>query len=208
MTETSPGITAVHTEVRKQGNHHGSIGKPLPNTYVKVVPIDNPYGPALGPNSPGELLVKGPQVMKGYHNRPDQNNEVFIDGWLRTGDVAYYNENNLLYLTDRLKELIKVKGFQVPPAELEEIIRTFPDVSDVGVIGIPHMISGEVPRAYVVPKKGKQIDTEKLNAFVSSKVAKYKQLKGGIAVVDSIPKNPSGKILRRQLKLQYEAENN
>lgn len=207
MTETSPGISIVHAEVRKQGNYHGSIGRPLPNTLVKIVPSDNPHGPALGPNSPGELLVKGPQVMKGYHKRPDQNNEVFIDGWLRTGDVAYYNDNRLLYVTDRLKELIKVKGFQVPPAELEEIIRTFPEVSDVGVIGIPHLISGEVPRAYVVPKEGKQIDIDKLDEFVSSKVAKYKQLKGGIAVVDSIPKNASGKILRRQLKLQYEAEN-
>lgn len=122
--------------------------------------------------------------------------------------MVYYNEDNLLYVTDRVKELIKVKGYQVPPAELEEIVRSYDEVSDVAVIGIPHELHGEVPRAYVVPKKGKSVNTKKLDEFVSSKVAQYKRLRGGIAIVDSIPKNNTGKILRRQLKLEYAAQSN
>lgn len=204
MTEAAPVVSMVPLVSHKKYDFRGSIGKPPPNTLIKIVPADNPEGEALGPNSPGELLVKGPQVMRGYRNKPEQTKEVFVNGWLRSGDIGYYNENRVLYITDRLKELIKVKGFQVPPAELEEVIRSFPDVSDAGVIGVPHPTYGEVPRAYVVPKDGKRIDTKKLNEFVSSKVAKYKNLTGGIAIVDSIPKNASGKILRRLLKLQYE----
>lgn len=122
--------------------------------------------------------------------------------------MVYYNENNLLFVTDRVKELIKVKGYQVPPAELEEIVRSYDEVSDVAVIGVPHHLHGEVPRAYVVPKKGKNVNIEKLDEYVSSKVAHYKRLKGGIEIVDSIPKNNTGKILRRQLKLEYAAQSN
>lgn len=96
-------------------------------------------------------------------------------------------------------------SFQVAPAELEEIIRDFPNVSEAAVIGIPHDQHGEVPRAYIVPQKGQKVDSEKLVSFVKDKVAPYKQISGGICIVDSIPKNPSGKILRRELKLQYQA---
>lgn len=145
--------------------------------------------------------------MKGYHNRPEETEKMFVDGWLRTGDLGYYDENKMFYLTDRLKELIKVKGFQVAPAELEEIIRTYPDVADAAVIGVPHEASGEVPRAYIVPKPNAKLDTKQLDDYVSDKVASFKKLKGGIAVVDSIPKNPSGKILRMALKQAYDKEN-
>lgn len=118
--------------------------------------------------------------------------------------MVYYNDDRLLFITDRLKELIKVKGFQVAPAELEEIIRSFPSVSDAAVIGISDSKQGEAPRAYVVPKKEAKINVKDLESYVNSKVAEYKQLKGGIAIVDSIPKNASGKILRRTLKLEFE----
>lgn len=203
MTETSPAVLLLRKALAKKYPCSGSVGRPLPNTLAKVVPIDNPRAAPLGPNEKGEILVKGTQVMKGYLNRPEETKDAFADGWFRTGDVGYYNEDRLFYITDRAKELIKVKGFQVPPAELEGIIRSFPDVSDAAVIGIPHELYGEVPRAYVVSQSGKTIDTNKLDEFVASKVAQYKQLKGGIAVVSEIPKNASGKILRNHLKQQY-----
>lgn len=207
LTETSPGVTSGRKDIIKKYPCSGSIGKALPNTLLKIVPVDDPRAPALGANQQGELLVKGPQVMKGYHNRPKETEEAFSDGWLRTGDVAYYNDNGLLYITDRAKELIKVKGFQVPPAELEGIIRAYPNVADVAVIGVPHPLYGEVPRAYVVPKAGKTVNPEEVSSYVEGKVAKYKKLEGGVSIVDSIPKNPSGKILRRQLKAEYQAQN-
>ncbi|CAH1108543.1 unnamed protein product, partial [Psylliodes chrysocephalus] len=206
LTETSPTVTSTRLSDYYKEECKGSIGLPLPNTTVKVINPEDASGTPLGPNQLGELLVKGPQVTKGYLNRPEETEKMFLDGWMRTGDMMYYNEKGFLFVKDRLKELIKVKGYQVAPAELEEIIRDFPDVVDAAVIGIPHQIYGESPRAYIVPRVDSKIDVKKLNDYVNSKVAPYKQLKGGISVVDSIPKNASGKILRRQLKVMFEKE--
>lgn len=111
MTETSPALIYHRFSFLDIENAKGSLGKPIPNTEVKVVAVDDPTGTPLGPNEQGELFVKGPQVMKGYYKRPEEN--AFLDGWLRTGDMMYYNEDGYLFITDRLKELIKVKGFQV-----------------------------------------------------------------------------------------------
>ncbi|XP_017768035.1 PREDICTED: probable 4-coumarate--CoA ligase 3 [Nicrophorus vespilloides] len=201
LSEASP---TVMMGARKHDPKPGSLGNIMPNTEVKIMPVGNPDGEALGPNQTGELYVKGPQVMLGYHNRPKETAETLVDGWLRTGDMFYYDENQTFFITDRIKELIKVKGFQVPPAELEEIIRDFPSVNDAAVIGIPHDIYGEVPRAYVVAKPDSKLDVAELNGFIDSKVAEYKRVRGGIVVTDCIPKNASGKILRRELKLQYQ----
>lgn len=187
-----------------QGKHMGSIGHPLPNTSIKIVNPDDPLGTHLGSNKTGELLVKGPQVMKGYLNKDEETNKTFLDGWLRTGDLAYYNDDGMFFIADRIKELIKVNAFQVPPAELEDIIRDYPGVADAAVIGIPHPAYGEVPRAYVVAKQGNQLDSDGLMRFVEKKVAKHKKLRGGVSVVDNIPKNASGKIMRRQIKQLYE----
>lgn len=207
LTETAPVVTFLGAEMKDKYKARGSVGGALENTSIKVVPLDNPSGPGLGPNTSGELLIKGPQVMKGYHNRPQETKDTFCNGWLRTGDIGYYDANKLFYITDRIKELIKVKGFQVPPAELEAVVRSHPNVSDAAVIGIPHPIYGEVPRAYVVPKKEKNINSEELQEFVAGKVASYKQLKGGVEFVSEIPKNAAGKILRRQIKLAYASQN-
>jgi 4-coumarate--CoA ligase len=204
LTETSPTVTAISIKLKAELNPSGSVGRPVPNTCLKVVNIDDPTGTPLGPNCTGELLVKGPQVMKGYLNRPEETKNAFLDGWLRTGDMVYYSDDRVFFVTDRLKELIKVKGFQVAPAELEEIIRDFPNVADAAVIGVPHPVNGEAPRAYIVPKKDTKVNIKALEEYIKSKVAHYKQLKGGVAVVDTIPKNASGKIMRRTLKLQYE----
>nr|CAH7765010.1 unnamed protein product [Callosobruchus chinensis] len=204
LTETSPIVCFYPNEIETKTNIGGSVGKPIPATLLKVINPDDPSGTPLGVHQKGELLVKGPQVMEGYHNRPEETKNAFLDGWLRTGDIVHYNEDGFIFVSDRLKELIKVKGYQVPPAELEEIIRDIPEVEDAAVIGIPHPINGEAPRAYVVPKKGKTVVPEAIQSYVADKVAKYKQLSGGVAVVQEIPKNPTGKILRRKLKLAFE----
>lgn len=111
MTETAPTVTFNRLSFIGVEGSDDSLGKPVPNTEVKVIAVDDPKGIPLGPNQQGELLVRGPQVMKGYFNRTEEN--VFLDGWLRTGDMMYYNKQGFLFITDRLKELIKVKGFQV-----------------------------------------------------------------------------------------------
>lgn len=190
--------------LKEQGKFPGSMGTPLPNTLLKIVDPDDKEGKHLGYNTTGELWVKGPQVMKGYLNRPEETAKTFHDGWLKTGDLVRCDEHAMVYIADRIKELIKVKGFQVPPAELEEIIRDYPGVSEAAVIGIPHEQHGESPRAYVIPKANSTVDPKKLDEYVSSKVATHKRLTGGIAVVDSFPKTASGKILRKELKAQYE----
>lgn len=111
MTETSPGILTTRSSSCFEKSSIGSVGKPLPNTEVKIIAVDDVNGTPLGPNEMGELLVKGSQVMKGYFNRPED--KPFLDGWLKTGDMMYYNEDGYLFITDRLKDLIKVKGYQV-----------------------------------------------------------------------------------------------
>lgn len=111
MTEASPAITSLSLPHLSYDSSFGSIGRPLPNTEVKVIAVDDSKGTPLGPNQQGELLVRGPQVMKGYFNRPEET--PFLDGWLKTGDMISYNEDGFLFISDRLKELIKVKGFQV-----------------------------------------------------------------------------------------------
>lgn len=202
MTEASPVITM--TAIRGTSTP-GSTGPPIPSTDIKISKLDDPLGLALGRNQTGEILVRGPQVMKGYHQREDATAETLLEGgWLRTGDIGFVDDNDCITITDRLKELIKVKGYQVPPAELEEIIRQHPDVVEVGVIGIPDERAGQLPRAYVVLKPGTQLDEKNIQEFVKSKVSTYKELKGGVAAVESLPMNASGKILRRQLREMYE----
>lgn len=198
MTETSPA-----THMSQIGNEKiDSIGRPLSRTKAKIVDVDT--GEPLGPNQPGEMCILGPQIMKGYYNNPTATAEI-IDpsGWLHTGDIAYYDDEKYFFIVDRLKELIKVKGLQVSPSELEDLMRRHPAVADVAIIGIPDEYAGELPRAYVVRKPGFQLSEEQVREFVHPKVAPHKHLKGGIVFVDSIPKSNTGKILRREIKATY-----
>ncbi|XP_055692103.1 uncharacterized protein LOC129795089 [Lutzomyia longipalpis] len=200
LTETSPVVLMSCVGSKK----YAAVGHPVPNTQAKVVDLSDPTRTGLGPNTVGELLIRGPQVMRGYHNRKEATDEMLLeDGWLRTGDLAYYDETDHFYITDRLKELIKVKGFQVPPAELEELLRDHPKVADAAVIGIPHALSGEVPRAFIVAKKGNEVTEKELQEYVAGKVASYKRLDGGVEFLEAIPKSATGKILRRELKQKY-----
>lgn len=195
MTESSP-VTHMSPIVN---NKIGSFGEPVSRTRVKVVDLNT--GESLGPGQEGEMCVFGPQVMKGYYKNVKATEETIDStGWLHTGDIAYYDEQNQFFIVDRLKELIKVKGLQVSPSELEDVLRRHPAVLDVAVIGVPDDISGELPRAYVVKKSGAIASKEDIAEFVDEKVAPHKRLKGGVVFIDSIPKTSTGKLLRRELK--------
>ena len=139
--------------------------------------------------------------MKGYIDNPKATEETITsDGWLHSGDIAYYDELGRFYIVDRVKELIKVKGFQVPPAELEDLLRSHPDVLDVCVIGIPDERSGELPLAFIEKKPDTSLSEQTIHSFVDEQVVEYKRLAGGVRFVESIPKTASGKILRKNLK--------
>ncbi|EUC39046.1 hypothetical protein COCCADRAFT_81604 [Bipolaris zeicola 26-R-13] len=181
----------------------GSVGPLLPNVVARLVDDD---GRDVEPGKPGEILIKGPVVCKGYHQNDAANKESFADDWFHTGDIAEFR-NGLFYIVDRKKELIKYKGIQVAPAELEAILVTHPDTLDAAVIGVEADDGvNEVPRAYVVAAKGKKMSARDIAEFVKSKVAGYKQLKGGVVFLDVIPKSPSGKILRKDLRLLAKRE--
>ena len=191
MTELSP-ISHFSNEEHAVP---GGVGVTVPNTLCKIV---DENGVALDVNAEGELLIKGPQVMKGYLNNPDATaRTIDAEGWLHTGDIACFDENGQLFIRDRLKELIKVKGFQVAPAELEAVLQTYPGVLDAAVIGVPDDEAGEVPMAFVVLAPG--VEVAGIAAFMAQELSHYKQPKT-IQVIDAIPKSASGKILRRLLK--------
>lgn len=200
LTETSPAVLMGF----KKCKNYASAGIPVSGTEAKIVDINDATFKGLGPNENGEVLVRGPQIMKGYLNNQQATDEtITADNWLRTGDLGHYDEEGYFYVTDRLKELIKVKGFQVPPAELEEILRDHPKVVDAAVIGIPHATHGELPHGYVVAKEGVQVTEKELQDYVAQKVSAFKHLDGGITFTKQIPKNATGKIMRRQLKDEY-----
>lgn len=193
LTETSPAISIDHTDPKKV--KADSVGVLVRNTECKV--IDTGTGEELGFNQQGEVLVRGPQVMKGYLNNPVATTEMLDDdGWLSTGDIGYMASDGHLYIVDRVKELIKYKGYQVAPAELEAIILSHPSVIDAAVIPSPDEEAGEVPKAYVVLKS--EGSTDEILDFVAKQVAPYKKIRR-IETIDRIPKSLSGKILRKDL---------
>uniref|UniRef100_T1H7X8 Luciferin 4-monooxygenase n=1 Tax=Rhodnius prolixus TaxID=13249 RepID=T1H7X8_RHOPR len=193
MTEAGPVITAC----RNTCVDLDTVGIPLSNSQLKIVDIET--GETLDPSQPGEICCKGPQVMSGYYKNEEATAATLKDGWLHTGDVGYLNEERHLFIVDRMKELIKVKGFQVAPLELEETLRQHPGVSDVAVVGKPDSRYGEVPVAFIVPTPGKEPTEKELLSFIATKVAEYKQI-NSVIFMTSIPKNTTGKILRKTLK--------
>mmetsp|Transcript_46541 Transcript_46541/g.113354 ORF Transcript_46541/g.113354 Transcript_46541/m.113354 type:complete len:706 (+) Transcript_46541:147-2264(+) len=211
MSELSP-IATINSDDRTKPS---SVGPLVSNTYGKIV--DPETGKSLPAHTQGELCIKGPQVMLGYLDDPEKTAECLSsNGWLRTGDVAYYDDGGYIYITDRIKELIKVRGYQVAPAELEALLLTHPDVNDVAVIPIDDESSGQLPRAYIVLKdlgdeedtsgdgKKKEDTADDIYQWVKERVAPYKRLDGGIVFTDTIPKSASGKILRRVLRDELE----
>jgi acyl-CoA synthetase (AMP-forming)/AMP-acid ligase II len=194
MTELSPV-----SHVTPPGQFKpGSVGVTVPLAEIQVV--DPATGETGGVDAVGELWVRGPMVMLGYLNNPQATAATIdSDGWLHTGDVAKVDSDGHVYIVDRLKELIKYKGFQVPPAELEALLLTHPDVADAAVIGIPDDEAGEIPAAFVVLREGRETPADAVQAFIAERVASYKQIRS-LTFVDAIPKSPSGKILRRVLR--------
>ncbi|HKG23258.1 MAG TPA: AMP-binding protein, partial [Blastocatellia bacterium] len=193
LTETSPVTHMSPSEPEKI--KLGSSGHLISNTECLVV--DPASGEDVGPNRQGEIWIRGPQVMKGYLNNPEAT-AITIDagGWLHTGDIGYADEEGYFYIVDRVKELIKYKGMQVAPAELEAVLLTNPLIADAAVIPSPDEEAGEVPKAFVVLKG--EITPEEIMSYVADRVAPHKKIRR-LEVIDQIPKTASGKILRRIL---------
>jgi len=176
----------------------GSVGLTAPNTELRIV---DPLSEAdLGVDEDGEMWIRGPQVMRGYLNNPTATALTLDDdGWLHTGDIGHVDDEGHVYVVDRLKELIKYKGFQVPPAELEALLLTHPAVADAAVVGLPDDEAGEIPAAYIVLRPGAVATAEEIQAYVAERVASYKQIRL-LTFIDAVPKSASGKILRRVLR--------
>jgi len=192
LTETSP---VTHVRPNRPGVSRASIGPPIANTEVMVASIKT--GEPLGPNENGEIWIRGPQVMKGYLNNPDATAAtVDEDGWLHTGDIGYVDEGGNFFIVDRLKELIKYKGFQVAPAELEALLLSHPAIADAAVIPSADEEAGEVPKAFIVRQS--ELTAGEVMAWVAERVSPQKKIRR-VEFVDQIPKSLSGKILRRVL---------
>ncbi|XP_071053750.1 luciferin 4-monooxygenase-like [Onthophagus taurus] len=194
LTEATLAITMMPSNERRSG----SSGKVVPEMTVKI--CDPETRKSLGPNQIGEICVKGRMVTKGYYGDEKATKTCFTeDGWLLTGDLAYYDKDGYFYVVDRLKELIKYKAFQVAPAELEAILIANPRIKDAGVVGKPDDEAGEVATAFIV-KSDQSLTEDEVKKVISDQLSKPKHLHGGVYFVNEIPKNPSGKILRRQLR--------
>ena len=214
LSETSPG--ACHLRWQDWQRGAGSVGWLLPNMELKFCSpglVDGDAMKPLPPGATGELCIRGPNVFLGYHNNDKATKECLTkDGWFRTGDVGHIDSSLFVHITDRVKELIKYKGFQVAPAELEASLLKHSDVADCAVIGIQDPVRRtEVPRAYIVhaSKRHEEATAEDGNAiaaWLGTRLTDYKRLRGGVIFVARIPKSPSGKILRRILKDQVKRE--
>lgn len=206
LSETSP---TTHTQPWQSWHTSvGSVGSMLPNQTAKYM---SPEEKEVAVGETGELWIKGPNIFKGYHNNPEgTRNALTPDGFFKTGDVGYQDKDGNFFITDRVKELIKYKGFQVPPAELEGLLLSHEAINDVAVIGIYDKDQAtELPRAYIAVKAGVERNektAQEIQAWLQSKVANHKRLRGGVRFVDEIPKSASGKILRRVLKVKAAEE--
>ena len=192
MTEASPVVT---TNPLDNTGRLGTIGLPIPSTDVRIV---DDHGNILGPNQAGELQVKGPQVMKGYYNRPEDTANTIVDGWLRTGDVAMATDDGFFQIVDRQKDMILVSGFNVYPNEIEEYVASHPKVLECAAIGIPDEKSGEVVKLFVV-KKEKSLTDKEIIGYCREGLTNYKIPKQ-VEFRDELPKTNVGKILRRKLR--------
>ena len=194
LSETTGSATILPMDM---SDDTGSVSPLIPNMLARIVDDD---GRDVEPGKPGEVLVKGPVVCKGYYHNDAANAEAFTGAWFHTGDIAEFR-NGLFYIVDRKKELIKYKGLQVAPAELEALLLSHEDILDAAVVGVEaDGGTSEVPRAYVVADKTK-ISKQQIVAYVKMHVASRKQLRGGVVFLDAVPKSPSGKILRKDLRL-------
>jgi acyl-CoA synthetase (AMP-forming)/AMP-acid ligase II len=172
MTELSP---ASHVCPYPPRNKRGSVGPPLPSTHVAVVDPESMQ--FLDRKELGEIWVRGPQVMQGYLNRPEETAKIMVGEWLRTGDFGFCDEDGYLFVKDRLKEVFKCNGNQIAPAELEAILLKHPHIADAAIIPIPHDTAGEVPKAFVVLKAGETLSQASISSWLANQVADFKKIK-------------------------------
>ncbi|MFF3840034.1 AMP-binding protein [Streptomyces sp. NPDC001930] len=198
MTELSPGTHVV--PLAAQDPPPGTVGKLLPSTEMRILSLDDPSKDAA-PGEEGEVAIRGPQVMKGYLGRPDATAAMIdADGWVHTGDIGRVDDDGWLYVVDRVKELIKYKGFQVAPAELEALLLTHEGVADAAVIGVTDADGTEIPKAYVVRQAAAPgLTAEDVMAHVAARVSPYKKVRD-VEFIEAVPRAASGKILRRELR--------
>ncbi|MFI7010336.1 4-coumarate--CoA ligase family protein [Streptomyces sp. NPDC050145] len=196
MTELSPGTHVV--PLAAENPPPGTVGKLIASTEMRIVSLDDP-DKDVPPGDSGEILIRGPQVMKGYLGRPDATADMIdTDGWVHTGDVGRVDEDGWLFVVDRVKELIKYKGFQVAPAELEALLLTHDGIADAAVVGATDADGNEIPKAFVV-RADPALTEDDVLAFVAGHVAPYKKIRR-VAFTDAVPRAASGKILRRLLR--------
>lgn len=194
LTETSP---VTHANLIWDRVKSSTIGLPWPDTDCRIVDLET--GEELSPNEIGELQVKGPQVMKGYWNRPKETAEVLQDGWLNTGDIAKMDEDGYFYIMDRKKDMIIAGGYNIYPREVEEVLMEHPAILEAAVIGVPDKYRGETVKAYLVCKKGISLKEEEIEQFCRKRLAAYK-VPRFYEFRDELPKTTLGKVLRRVLK--------
>ncbi len=197
----SEAPTATHCNPLFGENRTGSIGLPLPDVEAHIISLDDGVT-VMQPGEIGELVIRAPQVMKGYHNMPTETANTLRDGWLYTGDIARMDEDGYFYIVDRKKELIKPGGYQVWPREVEEVIMTHPKVMDVGVAGVPDAYRGETVKAWVVLKPGETATVEEIREFCKKEMAPFK-VPTLVEFRSELPKTTVGKVLRRELVRQH-----
>lgn len=195
MTETSSLVTFNHMY------HHkvGSVGTPAGIVEVKIVDDENNE---LSPSETGEIVIRGPNIMKGYFNKPEETDKVLRDGWMHSGDVGRLDEDGYLYIVDRIKDIIISGGLNVYPTEVEEVLYAHDAVEECAIVGIPHEEFGEAVTAFVKLKQDRVCSEANLIAFCKEQIASYKAPKN-VMLVDELPKSPAGKILKRKIKKRY-----
>jgi long-chain acyl-CoA synthetase len=194
LVAATPGYRDVRRKL-------GSVGQPIPDTELE---IRDDAGRVLGPGERGELWVRGPQVTGGYHGHDDLTAAQFVDGWLRTGDIAYVDEEGFVFICDRAKDVLLYKGYNVYPRELEELLVQHPDIDAAAVVGRDDVAVGQVPVAFVVPRDGAHLHVDEVLRFVATRVAPYQKIRE-VHVVEKLPTSAPGKILKNQLRKQVNA---
>jgi len=193
LSEASP---VVSVNPRFGTRKPGSVGLPIPNVQVKIVDEDMNELPV---GEVGELAVKGPNVMQGYYNLPEATEKALVDGWLLTGDIGKVDEDGFVYIVDRKKDMLLVRGINVYPREIEEALYQHPSVSECAVIGVPDESKGEVPKAFIVVKEGETLTEREVRDYCKQHLAAYK-LPKFFEFRPSLPKNATQKIMKRDLR--------
>jgi len=202
LSEASP---VTHANPMNAPNKPNSIGVPMPDTECRVVDLENGKE-EMEVGKEGELIVKGPQMMKGYWGQPEMTDEAIREGWLYTGDVVKMDEEGYFYVVDRKKDIIIVKGLNVSPTEVEKVCTRHPKVEDAAVVGIPHEYKGEEIKAFIVLKEGEEADGYEIIEYLRKHLARFK-IPSSVEFVDALPKNVMGKLMRRLL-LEREMKKN